>query len=235
MYEVKLEAFEGPLDLLLHLIKKLEINIYDISMAMLTDQYLAYLKSMKLLDINVQSEYLVMASELLRIKSQSILPKAHYTEDEEDPRDALVSQLLEYQNYKYYATLLKEKKEEKSNLFIKRADDLSHYENNDNELELNIVDLMAAYERAKIRPKISVPDGIQLTRETYSIQEASELITTHLDKKKQIIFTDLFTFKETKHILVTIFIAMLELVRHQDIIIEQQTLFGEIVIKRGAI
>ncbi|MCY1029378.1 segregation and condensation protein A, partial [Mammaliicoccus sciuri] len=105
MYEVKLDAFEGPLDLLLHLIQKYEIDIYDIPMKELTEQYLSYIHQMKILEINVASEYLVMASELLMIKSKLLLPTqpSDIDEFEDDPRDDLVRQLIEYQNYKEYA------------------------------------------------------------------------------------------------------------------------------------
>ena len=110
-YTVELDVFQGPLDLLLHLIKELEIDINDIQMSLLTEQYLNYIHKMKEFELNIASEYLVMASELLRIKSKMLLPEPVIEEDYEDPRGELVSQLLEYQNYKFYADNLKSIKE----------------------------------------------------------------------------------------------------------------------------
>lgn len=110
MYEVKLDAFNGPLDLLLHLIQKIEIDIYDIPMKELTEQYMQYIHAMNQLEINVASEYLVMASELLMIKSKMLLPQTEESDElEEDPREDLVGRLIEYQNYKEYTEILNEK------------------------------------------------------------------------------------------------------------------------------
>ncbi|KAA1040159.1 segregation and condensation protein A [Macrococcus equipercicus] len=232
MYEVRLDAFQGPLDLLLHLIKKFEIDIYDISMKHLTEQYFHYINSMTELDINVQSEYLVMASELLRIKSKMLLPVPHEA-SEDDPRDELVSQLIEYQNYKYYAELLEEKRHERDQFFIKAPADLSQYERPVNEaLELSVIDLMAAYQKARARKKVQVPE-VTLARESYTIQQGTDLIRQRLSADGHIRFTDLFTFNESRHRLVTIFIAMLEMIKHQEIAVSQETLFGEIEIRRG--
>ncbi|TDM04298.1 segregation and condensation protein A [Macrococcus carouselicus] len=233
MYEVKLDAFEGPLDLLLHLIKKLEIDIYDISMKHLTEQYLHYINSMSNWDINIQAEYLVMASELLRIKSRMLLPAPD--EAEEDPREELVTQLIEYQNYKYYATLLSEKRSTAKEHFIKAPNDLSQFERTEEqELVLNITDLIAAYEKAKNRRKRVAPVTVTVSRENYTIQQASDAITEKLQKASEIRFTDLFYFSETRHQLVTLFMAMLEMMKNQQIKVEQQQLFGEIMIRRGA-
>ena len=118
MYEVKLDAFNGPLDLLLHLIQKYEIDIYDIPMKSLTEQYMQYVHAMKQLEINVASEYLVMASELLMIKV-NYYPQ-HDVDDnlEEDPREDLVGRLIEYQNYKEYTQLLTEKKKSESTILL---------------------------------------------------------------------------------------------------------------------
>ncbi len=232
MYEVKLDAFQGPLDLLLHLIKKFEIDIYDISMKHLTEQYFNYINSMEELDINVQSEYLVMASELLRIKSRMLLP-VQQEDFDEDPREELVTQLIEYQNYKYYAELLDEKRREREQFFVKAPADLSHYERSSNiDIELSVVDLMAAYQKAKSRKKIQVPE-VTYQRESYTIQQGTDLIRNKLTEKSSIHFTDLFDFNESKQRLVTIFMAMLELMKHGEIIVMQERLFGEIQIRRG--
>ncbi|MHC0552362.1 segregation and condensation protein A [Salinicoccus sp. CNSTN-B1] len=119
-YKVRLDVFEGPLDLLLHLIKELEIDIYDIPMKVLTRQYMEYIEEMKELEINVASEYLLMASELLKIKSHTLLPGPAYAEEPfEDPRESLMEQLIEYQNFKQYAEQLSMMKQESERLYIK--------------------------------------------------------------------------------------------------------------------
>ena len=128
MYEVKLDAFNGPLDLLLHLIQKFEIDIYDIPMKSLTEQYMQYIHAMNQLEINVASEYLVMASELLMIKSKLLLPQTETEiELEDDPREDLVGRLIEYQNYKEYTELLNSKKAERTCYFSKHPTDLSSF------------------------------------------------------------------------------------------------------------
>lgn len=119
MYEVKLASFHGPLDLLLHLIKQYEIDIYDISMKILTEQYINYIKDVTDLDINVHGDYLVMASELLRIKSRMLLPESTETiEETEDPREGLMNQLIEYQNYRMLAEILNEKRRKKRSILL---------------------------------------------------------------------------------------------------------------------
>lgn len=119
MYEVKLDAFNGPLDLLLHLIHKYEIDIYDIPMKALTEQYMQYVHAMKEVEINIASEYLVMASELLMIKSRLLLPQQETENDlEEDPREDLVGRLIEYQNYKEYSLLLTELKKNENYIIL---------------------------------------------------------------------------------------------------------------------
>ena len=129
---IKLDVFEGPLDLLLHLIQKLEIDVYDIPIAAITEQYMQYIHAMKSLELEVAGEYLVMAATLMAIKSQMLLPKQEILIEEndpyeEDPRDMLVAQLLEYRKYKYAAEQLSEKAEERSLYFTKDPMDVDAY------------------------------------------------------------------------------------------------------------
>src|SRR4051812_323235 len=134
-YNIKIDAFEGPMDLLLHLINRLEIDIYDIPMAEITDQYLSYIHTMQHLELDIASEYLVMAATLLAIKSKMLLPKhedeSNLDENDEsfdlDPRDELVEKLLEYKKYKQAALEFKTLEEERSLMFTKPPMDLSEY------------------------------------------------------------------------------------------------------------
>lgn len=129
-YSVKMDAFEGPLDLLLHLVGKLEIDIYDISVSMVTDQYVSYIRAMQHLELDVASEYLVMAATLLQLKSKQLLPieQTEYDEipdfEEEPTREGLIQQLIEYKAYKEAALVLKEKEEARLELFSKQPEDL---------------------------------------------------------------------------------------------------------------
>lgn len=233
MYEVKLASFHGPLDLLLHLIKQYEIDIYDISMKILTEQYINYIKDVTDLDINVHGDYLVMASELLRIKSRMLLPESTETvEETEDPRESLMNQLIEYQNYRMLAEILNEKKKEEEKYFIKRGNDLSRFEKVDTSLELELVDLITAYYKAKQRQHVVKPT-ISMARDTYSIEDATKNIIENLQQKQSITFADFVTFSETKTQIVTLFMALLELMKTETVTIRQERTFGDIYIERG--
>lgn len=236
MYEVKLASFEGPLDLLLHLIQKYEIDIYDISMKVLTEQYINYIKNVDDLDINQHGDYLVMASELLRIKSKTLLPDTNVDESEiiEDPREDLMRQLLEYQNYRLYADILKTKKESHEKYFVKRSNDLSHFENaKQTPIHIELTDLISAYQKAKQRRKKIASESVSVARETYSMEEAIETVTHALSQKKKITFDDFVSFSETKTQVVTLFLAILELIKNNKINVYQSNDFGEIEIERG--
>ena len=152
-YSVKMDAFEGPLDLLLHLIGKLEIDLYDISVSVVTDQYVSYIRAMQHLELDVASEYLVMAATLLQLKSKQLLP-VEQTEFEEVPdfeeeptREGLIQQLIEYKAYKEAALVLKEKEEARLELFSKQPEDLMTYldpDNQDYSGNLSFSDLLRA-------------------------------------------------------------------------------------------
>src|SRR5690606_29268658 len=155
-YNVKIDAFEGPLDLLLHLINTMEINIYDIPMAEITDQYFIYVHTMKELELDVASEYLVMAATLLSIKSKMLLPQSEEPLDdeldvefEEDPREELVERLMEYKKFKEAARQLREKEEERGKLYTKPPSDLSEYTNNTQtaNLDVTIYDMLGAFHK----------------------------------------------------------------------------------------
>ena len=164
-YKVKLEAFEGPLDLLLHLINRLEIDIYDIPMAELTQQYIEHLHAMRVLQLDELSEYLVLAATLIEIKSKMLLPVhegEEFGEDEDfemevDPREELVARLIEYRKYKEAAITLKESAEERSDYFTRSPGDLSQYGEvvtNGNEGSLNVFDLIGAFQKMLDRQRL---------------------------------------------------------------------------------
>ncbi|CAD2075769.1 segregation and condensation protein A [Phocicoccus pinnipedialis] len=225
-YTVQLDVFQGPLDLLLHLIKEFEIDIDDIQMSLLTEQYLAYIHKMKELELNIASEYLVMASELLRIKSKMLLPEPAIEESYEDPRDELVSQLLEYQNYKFYADNLKVIKETADKKFIKAPHVFEEREIDEN-IVIHLNELLEAYEKVKSRVHVEEDVHIYVEREPFTDQDAREFLKNKFRVKKQLSIGELFHFDEPINQVVQVFITLLDLVRlnHFRIDIKSQTDF----------
>ncbi|WP_411844370.1 segregation and condensation protein A [Salinicoccus sp. HZC-1] len=218
VYNVKLDIFEGPLDLLLHLIKELEIDIYDIPMKTLTKQYMEYIDQMKELEINVASEYLVMASELLKIKSHMLLPEPAYMEEEyEDPREALMEQLLEYQNYKQYAEQLQLLKSENERIFIKAPQEFEEEDIDDNEVDISLSDLLSAYQKVRSRVSIDRPVNVTIQREPVSREEAEGYLRNRFADRRKLKFTEIFSFNESKSLVVAVFITILDLVKSREL------------------
>lgn len=218
VYNVKLDIFEGPLDLLLHLIKELEIDIYDIPMKTLTKQYMEYIDQMKELEINIASEYLVMASELLKIKSHMLLPEPAYMEEEyEDPREALMEQLLEYQNYKQYAEQLQLLKDENEKIFIKAPHEFDEEAEDDSEVDISLSDLLAAYEKVRSRVTIDRPVSVTIQREPVSREEAEDFLKTRFSDRKKLSFSEIFSFSESRSMVVAVFITILEQVKSREL------------------
>ncbi|MCS4485479.1 segregation and condensation protein A [Staphylococcus americanisciuri] len=237
MYEVKLDAFNGPLDLLLHLIQQFEIDIYDIPMKALTEQYMQYVHAMKQLEINIASEYLVMASELLVIKSKLLLPD-HNSDDliEEDPREELVGKLIEYQNYKAYAEMLNDSREIRSHLYTKTPSDLSKYELTEHMPEgthIDLTELIVAYQKMKHRIALKKPKAVEIKKETFTIQQSTDRIYQQLNKHQNINFFDLFDFNESIEHVVTYFLALLEMAKTGAIQMQQVEAFHNIEITKG--
>src|SRR5699024_1676209 len=190
-YEVKLDAFHGPLDLLLHLIKELEIDIYDIPMSVLTEQYMNYIQKMNALEINVASEYLVMASELLRIKSKMLLPEPPLEEFDEDPREELVTQLLDYQNYKMYSEELRQLKEEAEKYLVKAPHEFDEVYVNE-ELSITLSELMDAYN--KVRQRVEVQSSTSfIESESYTHEDAVSFLQDQFKHSYKLSLTDLFS------------------------------------------
>ncbi|CAG9608364.1 segregation/condensation protein A [Pseudoneobacillus rhizosphaerae] len=241
-YQVKIDTFEGPLDLLLHLINRLEIDIYDIPMSEITDQYLNYIKTMKELHLDVASEYLVMAATLLAIKSKMLLPKHEeiIEEDdmdmnyEEDPRDELVERLIEYRKYKEAAEDLKSLEEERNLMFSKPPSDLSELSKDIQvekvELNVTIYDMLGALQKMMRRKKLQKPLATKIARQEISIEKRMNEILVELKSfKGRKSFYELFPFPQKEHIVVS-FLAILELMKRQEIHIEQEKNFAEIFV-----
>ncbi|MHC8522430.1 segregation/condensation protein A [Rossellomorea sp. H39__3] len=240
-YNVKIEAFEGPMDLLLHLINSLEIDIYDIPMAQITEQYMIYVHAMKDLQLDVASEYLVMAATLLAIKSKMLLPK--YDEDsldeeiefeEEDPRDELVERLIEYRKFKEAATELRSREEERAG-FTKPPSDLSEYIEDSNLKDsigqVTVYDMLGAFNKLLRRKKLQKPVQTRITRQEISIEKRMDEILVSLQSlRKRTTFTSLFPSNQKDHLVVT-FLAVLELMKRQKIRVDQEENFTEIFVE----
>ncbi len=246
-YSVKLDAFEGPLDLLLHLINRYEIDIYDIPVSKITEQYLLYIHTMKELQLDVASEYLVMAATLLAIKSKMLLPKKEeevfeddFQEDFEiDPREELVTRLIEYKKFKEAAILLKEKEYERAQIFSKSPSNMEAYINgNDEEREVTVdvtlYDMLGALQKLLKRKKAQQPIQTRITRQEVSIeQRMSEIIQDLTSFKGRRNFFELFEGDVGKGNVVVTFLAVLELMKTKQIFVEQERNFENIFIQKN--
>ena len=233
-YRVKLEIFEGPLDLLLHLIKKNEVEIADISMAMITEQYLEYLNIINGLNIDVAGEFLVMASTLLHIKSQMLLPveetEGENDEDGPDPREELIQRLLEYQRYKEAAEELRERSLLGRDVFTRQAGQIAI--DYDPGLEqVSLFQLVSAFEKVLKEAQIEHIHEIAIERVT--VRERLIFVMELLEKSPSLPFEDLFADVATRDGLVATFLAILELIRMQILKIRQTDLFGPIFVSRA--
>ncbi|MBC1421157.1 segregation/condensation protein A [Listeria seeligeri] len=235
----KVDAFEGPLDLLLHLIGQLEVDIYDIPMAEITDQYMEFVHTMQEMELDVASEYLVMAATLLAIKSKMLLPKQELEIDydtlveEEDPRDALVEKLMEYKRFKEAAKELKEKEAERSFYFSKPPMDLAEYDDGSNvaELDVSLNDMLSAFNKMLRRKKLNKPLHTRITSQEISIDDRMDSVMEKLQKQQnhRLRFDELFE-EQTKEQLVVTFLALLELMKRKLVEIEQVASFADLYV-----
>jgi len=238
-YKVRLEAFEGPLDLLLYLVKKDEVDIYDISIERLTAQYLEYLGTFEVLQIEVAGEFLVMAATLLYIKSRTLLPKDQQPpedeEDEEDPRWELIRQLIEYRKFKEAAAHLRDKEELQAALFPRAVPlDPKHAPVfNDNLLlgDVGILDLINAFQRALKRLPVEEKPG-EIREETYTVTDRIQHLMRIIERGASLKFDELFGEASTRSELVITFLALLELIRMKQFRVRQEEQFGEIWLDR---
>ena len=232
-YEVKINEFEGPLDLLLHLIKKSNIDIYDISLEEITNQYLDYINSMKKLNLDIASEYLIMASELLEYKSKSLLPKKENEVDdyEEDPKEELIKRLVDYKKYKEITSTFKELENIRSDIYTKSPSNISEYGekevNNDN---VTIDDLINAFKKFMDRKEFEKPIHTKITTKELSVSERMVGIRNILKSRKSVNFVDLFDNYNKSYVVVT-FLSILEMSKNKEIVIIQDNNFSSITIR----
>lgn len=243
-YNVKLDAFEGPLDLLLHLINKAEVDIYDIPVARITDQYMNYIHTMQRLELDIASEYLVMAATLLAIKSKMLLPKHEdvlFDENEEvfeedDPREELINRLIEYRRYKEAAETLKEREKDRELIFSKTPSDLSPYidevKREPQRINASLYDMLDAFDQLLKRKTLKVPKQTKIHREDFPLEKRMEEIIDKLNRcHGRTSFFQLFEYDERGQLIVT-FLAILELMKAKKIVCEQEANFTDISVCR---
>ncbi len=232
-YEVKIDNFSGPLDLLLHLIKESNIDIYDISLEDITNQYLNYIKKMEELNLDIASEYLVMASELLEYKSRSLLPKKETDDDtyEEDPKEELIKRLIDYKRYKEVSETFKELETIRSDIYTKSPSNISEYEEElKNNGEVSLEDLVEAFKKFLDRKELEKPINTKITTKELSVRERINNIRKILKEKKEISFIDLFDYVTKDYVIVT-FLGILEMTKNNEIVLLQNNNFDNIIIK----
>ncbi|KAA0958241.1 segregation/condensation protein A [Planococcus sp. ANT_H30] len=241
-YEVKVEAFEGPLDLLLHLIHRLEIDIYDIPVSQITSQYMEHIRAMQVLELNEASEYLVMAATLIAIKSKTLLPvhegeldEVEYDFDEQDPREELVSRLVEYRKFKDASSNLRELESNRSAIYTKAPMDLSEIQasipGEQVDLDVNAYDMLGAFQKMLRRKQLKSPLSARITRQEISIKQQMTAIVDQLKLSKgRTSFSDLFPSND-KTVLVVSFLSILELMKRQVIAVEQQMNFTDLMVE----
>ncbi len=229
-----IDAFEGPMDLLLHLIKSSDIDIYDIELEQITKQYLDYIEAMEEMNLNIASEYLIMAAELIEIKSTMLLPKKKVEEDEyeEDPRENLIKRLLEYKQYKEVTSEFKVLEQNRKQYLTKLPNNLSEFKEENKALnfgDINISDLLNAFQKFLDRKQEEKPIHTKITKKEYSVHVRSNEIRSLLYKKKKVGFEELFEVVTKDYVVVT-FLSILDLAKKQELEIKQENNFSKIFL-----
>jgi segregation and condensation protein A len=228
-YTFRLEGFEGPLDLLLHLIQKNELDIFNIPISLITEQYLEYLQLIKVLNLDIAGEYLLMASTLLHIKSRMLLPKSSEVEEEEeeDPRAELVRRLLEYQKYKNAALEMEKRPLLDRDVFIRLTPPEPEEEPEEERIEVNLFELLEAFRQVLERVKPETVHNVLL--EHLSVEDKIQEILALLEKEnRSMVFHRLFPEQASRRIIVVTLLAILELVKMKRIRIFQLAAFETI-------
>lgn len=241
---VKLEAFEGPLDLLLHLIDKNKVNIYDIPIIEITKQYLDYIQEMETKDLDSISDFLVMASTLINIKSKMLLPKDEELESEEDPRTELVERLLEYKMFKYISSILKDKEILASKVLYKEAtipNEVKAFKEEVDPAKLLTDVTLAKIQKTFLYLMKKQEDKIdpirskfgEIKQEQISLEDKIIDIRNYLSSHEVFSFSKLLSDQATKTELIVTFLGVLELIKSGQVIVEQESLFDDIIIRNS--
>lgn len=231
MYEITIDNFQGPLDLLLHLIKQSKMDIMNIKLEIIIDEYLDYINKMSEMNLDIASSYLVMASELLEIKSKMLLPKEDDEEDEEDPKERLINRLILYQQYKDQIDSFKELESERGTYYTKIPSSLDEYQTDEKKAmitDVTLDDLVKAFEEFLNRIDLEKPISTKVTKKELSVEDRIVNIKSRFKKQKRIDFFDLFEVKSKEYVVVT-FLAILEMAKNRELVIYQEDNFDNIV------
>jgi len=235
-YRIQIPVFEGPLDLLLDLIKKQEMNIHDIQISQITSQYLDYLHQLETLNVDVSAEFIYMAATLIYIKSKMLLPPdplAGAEEQAADPREELVQRLLEHEKYKNAAQLLYQRQQIEENVWSKPDRSLYHDESTEGELVVSLVDLVRVFQQVLERKKEVA--RIELQHETFTVAQMIAQLRGQIlaSDTSSIRLIEFFEACPSRHAMIVAFLAVLEMVKLQAVVLTQEKQFGEIFIKKA--
>ncbi len=234
-YTIDTLNFEGPLDLLLHLIKESQVSIFEINICDITSQYLDYINHMESINLNVSSEYLIMAADLIELKSRELLPSSSLDEEEDDPKQELINRLVLYQKYKEMVPSFKKLEEERGCIFSKEQTLLDEYKDNSVCLDVTLDDLVLAFEKFNKRKFLEKPLNTVVTKREYSVFRRSKEILDRLKVKRVINFEELFDVYKRDYVVVT-FLSILDLAKKGCLIIKQDSALDNIVIEsRGEV
>ncbi len=236
-YKVQLDVFEGPLDLLLYLIKKDEVDIYDIPIERITSQYMEYLSVMKMLDLNIAGEFIVMAATLMMIKSRLLLPveeRPEMEDEEDDPRWELVRQLVEYKKFKEAAAHLQQREYLQENVFARGLEPVveSEPEQGLGIGDVSIFDLISAFNDAL--KKVKVEEFGEIIDDHFTVVDKIEYLLGSVRDRGRVAFGELFAGIASRHEIVCTFLALLELIRLRQLNAQQDNDFGEILIVKAS-
>ena len=230
-YKVRLEIFEGPLDLLLHLVKQSHLEIAAIPLAKITDQYLRYLELMEVLDLDVAGEFLVVAATLIQIKSRMLLPPgtAPTEEEEEDPAQELLERLKEYQRFKEAADILGGMEKERLVQFSRPVPEGGAPAETEEFVEASLFDLLSAFSQF-VEGKLSRELIHEVIQDEFTVEQKIAAMRELMKTQDSVRFYELFAKAQNKVEMVTIFLALLELIRMKEVVVRQDRLFEEIVV-----
>jgi segregation and condensation protein A len=236
-YKVKFEVFEGPLDLLLYLIKKQEVDIYEVNLTQLATQFIEYIEVMRMLDLEIAGEFLVMASTLMYIKSRELLPveqqvQVEGDEEEEDPRWELIRQLVEYKKFKDAAAQLHQMEERQENVYRREAPK-PVFEAEPTKPDVSIFDLINAVNTILKRVAQREGEAREIHEDKWSVSEKIEMLVNVISSRLRVKFSELFENATSRTEVVVTFLAMLELIRMKQIVCAQADQFAEIEISKA--
>ena len=226
-----IDDFEGPLDLLLHLIKEKKMDLINLKIEVIIDEYLSFIDKMEKLNLDIASNYLVMASELIEMKSRLLLPRHDEEEEEEDPKEKLVSRLIEYQKYKDLTSDFKELENERKMIYTRLPESIKEYSESNkmiNNSDITLDDLLLAFKKFLERKKLEEPLSTKVTKKEMSVEERTISIRKILKKKNRVNFLELFDILNREYVVVT-FLAILEMAKKNEIRISQDSKYGDIV------